>query len=616
MTPVPRRRRLLSLATAATLTLGAAAGASLVAGPAQSADPAAPAADCATPFPVSELQEGAAVTGRTVTRGTTPTGFTGEVLGVLEDGIAPGVDMVMVDLDSEELDRVGGIWQGMSGSPVYAEDGRLIGAVAYGLSEGPSPIAGVTPFEQMDDYLGTTAPPRSVRLGDKDARTVAARTGMSRAEAARGFSELATPIGVSGLSPRRLAQLKAKGVRFVDKSAYVLGRAGGNAPGAETVVAGGNVAASAAYGDITLAGVGTATSVCGDRVVGFGHPMAYFGATTEGLHPASAIYVQPDSAGAPFKVANVAPPVGTVTDDRTTGITGTFGPLPASTLLESTATFGSRTKSLTTAVSVPEVTGAATFYQLISAQDAAVDGPAKGSELLSWEVTGTDGGTPFTLTYTDRFTSTDLTDEPPYSVATLMEELTALEGVTVTGVRTTADLTSDLRRHKLVRLEQRRGGTRGTWVTVDEDNPAVARAGKPAVFRVVLGGSAGTVTRQLAPIVMPRGARSQLALMTIAAGGGGDDFYDGPYDGEDTEQSVATIRAALAAQPRQDQVEVQLGSFDRLGFDDEDLGEGDGWFIAGRERAGRPVSFLRTQRTTPAGHVVAPYYDAFPVVID
>ena len=37
----------------------------------------------------------------------------------------PGVDMIMMRLTSAEIDRVGGIWAGMSGSPVYAADGRL-----------------------------------------------------------------------------------------------------------------------------------------------------------------------------------------------------------------------------------------------------------------------------------------------------------------------------------------------------------------------------------------------------------------------------------------------------------------------------------------------------------
>ena len=107
---------------------------------------AAATGDCTAPYPISDVTAGQAVHGLTVTQGTTPSPFTGDGLGVLKDGIIPGIDLVMVRLDSTEIQRVGGIWQGMSGSPVYAADGRLIGAVAYGFAAGPSPVAGVTPF--------------------------------------------------------------------------------------------------------------------------------------------------------------------------------------------------------------------------------------------------------------------------------------------------------------------------------------------------------------------------------------------------------------------------------------------------------------------------------------
>ena len=90
-------------------------------------------------------------------------------------------------------------------------------------------------------------------------------------------------------------------------------------------MAGGNLALSAAYGEVTIAATGTATSVCDDRVVGFGHPATFPGRITAGLHPADVLYVQEDPVDGPFKVANLGAPVGTITDDRQTGITGTFG---------------------------------------------------------------------------------------------------------------------------------------------------------------------------------------------------------------------------------------------------------------------------------------------------
>src|SRR3954452_16754641 len=125
----------------------------LVSAPAQSAA----GSECPAAFPVGSLARGQAVTGLTVSKGTEPDGFTGQVIGVLKDGIMPGLDMIMVRLSSSEIDRVG-IWAGMSGSPVYAEDGRLIGAVSYGLAFGPSPVAGVTPAADMQDMLSDNGP--------------------------------------------------------------------------------------------------------------------------------------------------------------------------------------------------------------------------------------------------------------------------------------------------------------------------------------------------------------------------------------------------------------------------------------------------------------------------
>ena len=217
--------------------------------------------DCATPFPVADLVADQAVTGLTVSKGTTPDAFTGEVLGVLKDGIAPGLDMVMVRLTHPEIDRVGGIWAGMSGSPVYAEDGRLIGAVAYGLAFGPSPVAGVTPFEDMNDYLPT--PPVTLRISSKAAAKIAAGSEVTRAQASQGFAQLPMPTGVAGIRAERLA--KTRGRPYLDRMRPRAGTTSAAAVGADTVVAGGNLAMTASYGDITIGGVGTATSVCDDQ---------------------------------------------------------------------------------------------------------------------------------------------------------------------------------------------------------------------------------------------------------------------------------------------------------------------------------------------------------------
>ena len=72
------------------------------------------------------------------------------------------------------------------------------------------------------------------------------------------------PLGVSGLSAKRLAQSQDADREYLgQRDTYVVGTSEGAAsPDPSTVVAGGNIAAALAYGDITAAGVGTATSVC------------------------------------------------------------------------------------------------------------------------------------------------------------------------------------------------------------------------------------------------------------------------------------------------------------------------------------------------------------------
>src|SRR3954471_18657147 len=151
------------------------------------------------------------VTGLTGSKGTQPDGFTGQVIGVLKDGIMPGLDMIMVRLSSPEIDRVG-IWAGMSGSPVYAADGRLIGAVSYGLAFGPSPVAGVTPaadIQQLLDDQPATAlkPARRVDIPQRMEDRIVAQGDVSAAEADGGLSQLRLPFAIGGVGPRRFDQV-------------------------------------------------------------------------------------------------------------------------------------------------------------------------------------------------------------------------------------------------------------------------------------------------------------------------------------------------------------------------------------------------------------------------
>src|SRR5262245_15236013 len=99
---------------------------------------------------VSQIRPGMKGVGRTVMRGTKLEEFGAEVLGVMRD-VSPGRDMVLCRLTGFNLEHAG-IIQGVAGSPICI-DGKLSGAVAFAWEFAKDPIAGVTPFSQMIQYV-------------------------------------------------------------------------------------------------------------------------------------------------------------------------------------------------------------------------------------------------------------------------------------------------------------------------------------------------------------------------------------------------------------------------------------------------------------------------------
>jgi hypothetical protein len=550
-----RRRGRIVASLVASLGLAAAASA-VTSEPAVSVPPEG---DCPTAFAVADLVRDQPVEGLTVTQGTTPTEFGGTVIGVLHDGIAPGLDMIMMRLSSAEIDRVGGIWQGMSGSPVYTTGGELIGAVAYGLSWGPSPVAGITPYEEMNKYLAPAAPSpaRQIEVSDAEASRIAAESDVTQGQASSGFSRLRIPRTFSGVSGWRLertatlAPPHGKARPYIVKNAGTVSGAGGAAADASTLVAGGNLGATFAYGDITAGGVGTVTSVCEGRLVGFGHPMMFSGRTTLSLHPADAVYVQEDSLGAPFKLANMGAPVGTIDQDRTAGISGVFGEGLAPDTMDVTSNLsypGAAPRSGTTHVSVPAANAEMTFYEQLANHDAVLESFAGGTELQRWTITGTEGGTPFTITHRDRFTSTsDIAFESPWDAADAVWALGRMPGVVVETVAIDGDIVDDTSTWRVTRLEQSRGGR---WVTVDRRHPALGRAGGTLRVRARLESGSETRTVPLALAIPGRAGRTSGAL--FVGGGASDWFNAGKAD------SVTELKKGLSQTARNDALAAQL----------------------------------------------------------
>jgi hypothetical protein len=409
-------RFLLSIALVAALVTG------VLAAPAQ-AQP--PGGECAVPVPIDEVTDGLAGTGLTVSDGTTPEPFDAEVLGVLVDGIAPGIDMIIADLSSPAIERAG-VWAGMSGSPVYTGDGRLIGAVSYSLAFEQSSIAGLTPAAQMTklyDYPGATQSlsfADNVQLPTALQEAAVESSDASRSEVSEGMAPLPVPLAVSGLRRSRLPDLERHLRSRVETSAFAASAAGTATADPSGIFAGSNFAAALSYGDLSAVGIGTTTDTCDGTALAFGHPFLWTGRTALSAHTADAIVIQPDG-GFSYKLANPGGVVGTVDQDRLTGLRAALGDGPEPTVISSTvrsSTTGESRDGRTFVNRDDDVPEIAPFH-LLANLDRILDKIGDGRASLTWTLKANDRkGNAFQLRRRNRFA-----DEFDVSWETIFEML-------------------------------------------------------------------------------------------------------------------------------------------------------------------------------------------------
>ena len=546
-TPISRARLAVSAVVAAGLCLTGTTG---LASPSTAA-----AGSCDTAYPVDQLQADQAVTGLTVTNGTDPTAFSGSIIGVLKDGIEPDVDMVMAQLSSQEI-ADNGIWEGMSGSPVYDQaTGELIGAVAYTLSWGKTGVAGITPWEDMQAYAGQAAP-STLKVPASAARSIARHTSVTFAQAAQGFGEVGTPRLVAGLPQRTLNRIQenARNRPFLPKGVSAAGKTAGGAVTADDMVAGGNLTATLSTGDVVQAGLGTITSVCDSRVVGFGHPMNFAGKSSYGLAGADALYIQGDPQGASFKVANIGDVLGTIDQDRMTGISGPLGPTPPSFSITSTVGYtpdegSGASRTGTSEVQDPAAAAATAYYELIANHQKVMDAFKPGSEEQSWTVDGHNGQTPFHFTGGNRYTSTyDIADGSSWDLPDLLYLLTSIHGVTIDSVEVHSDVSDDTSVLKIAGWQQRRGGS---WQAVGKGHPAQVKAGHALTMRLVFAG--GTTGKKFS-IDIPQKAAGMEASLDA------NESSSYPFE-QGFPSRLAGVKKLVDKAQRNDQAQVDLFAF-------------------------------------------------------
>lgn len=418
---------------------------------------AQPPPDCPPVMAPAELQRGMLGHGLTVEQGRQIDRFDVEVLGVLPDGIGPGRDLIIIDTSGPMIDRARGIWFGMSGSPIYVGD-KLIGALAFGLSAGPSSIAGVTPAGDMLDLLSypaerdDTRSARRVALPDGMKRTIARHSGTS-ADTVGSLVTLRLPLSVSGLGARLRhvnAAIEKENLPFLAHTGSSASLEPEQAPGAP-LEPGSSFAAVLSYGDITAAGVGTTTIVCGGKILAFGHPFAFQGSTTLGANAADAIAIVDDPLFGPYKLATIEEGVGTVDQDRFAGIRSTIGGLPPTIPLGAAVTSleTGRSRSGETRAVISDVVPFLAFLNTLLNLDMTFDQIGEGSSGLSWTIRGTrSDGSSWELNRSNLFASEfDIT---LFSVIELEQHLFSLlhndfEDIAFTSVDVTAAVDDEVR---------------------------------------------------------------------------------------------------------------------------------------------------------------------------
>ncbi len=304
-------------------------------------------------FPLSQLKEGMHGKARTVFRGSEPEEFNVEILGVIPGAIGPKQDLIVGRLSGGGADRTS-VFAGMSGSPVYI-DGKLVGAISYSFPFSKEPICGITPIEQMiaifekkESPRITASEPKSVSFSELAStswtpdfpKNPAASSGLLAgvsnnsllmAVAGQSFQPIATPMTFTGFSQQTLNLFTPQ---LLEAGLIPVSAVGGSAPisamktaDATTLVGGDSVSMQLTRGDYSLAAAGTVTWRDGDKIYAFGHPFLSLGTSDLPMAESHVVTVIP-SVNNSFKLAVPDSMVGTMTQDRATGVLGKLGQLP------------------------------------------------------------------------------------------------------------------------------------------------------------------------------------------------------------------------------------------------------------------------------------------------
>ena len=553
-------RRALPLALTMALVALAVCAAPALAGP---PDPTIPLADLEAKL-ASGPMDGYFLT---VVGGTTqdPQQIPVTVLAVAAGQTVDGA-LILFEASGPAIEKAGGVASGMSGSPIYVDDGgvyKLAGAVAYG-PEGNSTLGMAQPIEYMA-AMQADFPPGSLTLTLTQPVTAAGGTvsKVALAPSRRAARRLQPKPGTMVMVPLttvRIGGLPASSPAFKKAAARLAADGLDAAPGGtaragggdfQTVfVPGASLAGMFMTGDGWGGAFGTATYVDGDVVVGFGHPLNGGGASGFDLSNAFVAGVWSGLFG-PEKIFSPGALAGTVTQDRSAGVAGRLDITPPQVPITSTITFGGKTTDSHSAMPQWAIDGTDwSWYADVAPWVAMLMATRQeylaGSASTTTEVVVSDGANDFDVTLDNLWDdSYDVISSATGDLDTVLEALTpnqdGIAAATIKSVEFTADLSPVHRGARILDVSVRGGLKTG----VNRVKTTILRYGDP---------QPQTVTTDL---TIPKGmVRS--GMLEVSGGTSGGDWSDGESEGGDSSapQTVADIVADLQSAPKNSDLQV------------------------------------------------------------
>ncbi|HEY7783524.1 MAG TPA: hypothetical protein VIB00_02285, partial [Pyrinomonadaceae bacterium] len=304
-------------------------------------------------FPLEDLRPGMKGVARTVFSGTEPQEFGVEILGVLPGFPAPRQSAIIARLSGPNAEKTG-VFGGMSGSPVYV-DGRIIGAIAFSFPFSKEPIAGITPIKQMIELFenGSREKPKAqqpravsmAELSGKDWKPILPKPSISSAALiapvsagsplvpylGQQMTPIATPVVFGGIGQEALSMFAPQ---LISNGLLPVSGAGGSAAitslakaTEKTLTPGTSISVQLVRGDYSIAASGTVTFRDGDRIYAFGHPFLSLGMSDMPMTESSVVTVI-SSVNNSFKLSIPGQMVGSISQDRSSGIFGKLGQAP------------------------------------------------------------------------------------------------------------------------------------------------------------------------------------------------------------------------------------------------------------------------------------------------